>query len=87
MSSGVYRFTRTIQTPNGFLSRNDVCTDALNAVQIWANSNSERALEVLAETDAHLEVRITWTEPADQARDALDALCDRYGVVRTAVGG
>jgi len=84
MPIACYRLARG-NSIEGFLSSNRPSTDALSAVSVWSNSQSERSHTVRVDEDELLVVELSWSEADASAGSDLDEACRRFGVSRSYV--
>ena len=82
-TSSDWRFERDSGV-TGFMSTQQVSTDALNALNQWQAKDVRRAFEVLAgyESDEFMEVRLSTGHTDANGGGELDALALKYGVMR-----
>ena len=85
MPSGRYKFTRKNNSIEGFVSRNRPSTDALNALHIRSNAQSQRSFTVLIDEDEQLLANLSWSETDNLAGSSLEAACDKDGLERSYV--
>lgn len=81
MPSVAYRFTRS-QRPRGFLSNQQVGTDAVNALIRWRAGHASRSFVTISEEPTYLAARLSWAAPDDGGGRLLDVSCEDAGVER-----
>lgn len=79
-----YRLVRS-NNVEGFLSSNRPSTDALNALNVWANTQSDRSYTVRVDEDELLVIELNWNDADASAGSDLDKACHRFGVDRSHV--
>lgn len=82
MTTARYKFQRSKNSINGFLSKNRASTDALNALSIWSNSKPQRIYNVLSDQDEELLVELTWQESDSSAGPELEDASIKVGIER-----
>lgn len=79
-----YRLVRS-NSIEGFRSSNRPSTDALNALNDWADTQSDRSYTVRVIEDELLEIELSWSDADASAGPDLDKACHRFGVGRSHV--
>lgn len=87
MTNGVYRFVRCHSSVEGFISSNRPSTDAIKAIDAWANAKSERSYVVVQDEDEFLVSQLTWGLSDSCAGGDLDEISHKCGVKYSFEGG
>lgn len=85
MPTARYKFVRAEKSMQGFHSSNRPSTDALQALQIWANGSAGRSYAVQDDTDDALVAELSWSDTDRAAEADLDNCSRDSGVDRTHV--
>lgn len=68
------------------LSTNRPSTDATSALSHWRGEADGRSYHEVADDDASLTAQLSWSDDDSRAGTDLDAICEKFGVERKAVG-
>lgn len=82
MAKAKYVFCRNDKCPGGFLSTNQLSTDAINALSCWCREADGRSYQEVAEDEVSLTAQLSWSDDDTRAGSDLDTMCDRFGVER-----
>ena len=84
MQTAIYKFNRS-ESLNGFLSRNQLSTDALQALQSWCNYPG-RSYESVRNEGEVLVARLQFDKHDTFAGLHLESECEECGVYKTYLG-
>lgn len=85
MKTSIRQFTRDPSSQAGFQSTNRASTDAINALEQWKLSVTDRDYQVQHATDNELIALLTIDYRDTNAGPDLDAECARCGVIHKTV--